>query len=238
MHATNYYRPKEQRQVLRILLMPAVYSIVSFFSYRYFRAYTYYNLVLVVYEAIVIAAFLMLLLQFIGGSDSQQRQALMDKEKSTSILALSSDSWLMLDAGKIPFPFCCIRYRPSKPYFLHVLRFSVLQYSIFRPLISVIGVITEYYNVLCPTVYSIYFAAVWLDALDFISISVALYGLIVFYALVRENLKGRSPLIKFLSIKGIIFVAFYQGVRDIVCWTSKSKLTTSSSSFQSSRVTA
>ena len=34
--------------------MPAIYSIISFFSYRYFRTYTYYHLALVVYESIVV----------------------------------------------------------------------------------------------------------------------------------------------------------------------------------------
>lgn len=116
----------------------------------------------------------MLLLQYIGDSTQDQRDALMNKEKR-----------------KIPFPLCCIRFRPSKPYFLHVggsrlcgslrfakmvallqaLKWSVLQYSLFRPLISVAGVVTEYYHVLCPTGYSIYFAAIYLDAFDFISIS-------------------------------------------------------------------
>lgn len=30
---------------LRILYMPPVYALISFFSYRYFRDYTYYDLV-------------------------------------------------------------------------------------------------------------------------------------------------------------------------------------------------
>lgn len=60
------------------------------------------------------------------------------------------------------------------------------------------------------------------DSVDFVSISVALYGLIVFCAysgaynalwaasslwlpdaLVKERLAGKAPLLKFLSIKGI-----------------------------------
>ncbi|KAL8287049.1 hypothetical protein RQP46_004055 [Phenoliferia psychrophenolica] len=193
LHARNYYVPKEQRQILRIILMPPVYAIVSFFSYRFFRAYTYYQLVVVVYESLVLAAFLMLLLQFIGESDAEQRKVLLAKEKR-----------------KIPIPFCCIRFRPSKPYFLHALKWSVLQYSLLRPLISLAGVITNAFGVLCPTQYSVYFAEVYLDSVDFVSISVALYGLIVFYALVKERLAGKQPLLKFLSIKGIVMITFYQ----------------------------
>ncbi|KAA1088209.1 hypothetical protein PGTUg99_026076 [Puccinia graminis f. sp. tritici] len=44
-HARHYHRPSEQRQIIRIILMPPVYAVISFFSYRFFRAFTYYQLV-------------------------------------------------------------------------------------------------------------------------------------------------------------------------------------------------
>ena len=40
--------------------------------------------------------------------------------------------------------------------------------------------------------------------------SVALYGLLLFYGLVHEELAGRRPLAKFLAIKAIIMFVFYQ----------------------------
>jgi hypothetical protein len=73
-------------------------TVVSFFSYRYFRSYTYYSVAVVAYESLVLAAFLMLLLQYIGESTDAQKEVLRGKEKN-----------------KIPFPFWCVRYRPSKP---------------------------------------------------------------------------------------------------------------------------
>lgn len=30
---------------IRILYMPMVYAVISFFSYRFFRSYTYYELI-------------------------------------------------------------------------------------------------------------------------------------------------------------------------------------------------
>ena len=44
---------------------------------------------------------------------------------------------------------------------------------------------------------------------------IALYGLIVFYALTKDELKGKRPLAKFLSIKLIVMFTFYQGL--VVC---------------------
>ncbi|WWD18220.1 hypothetical protein CI109_102670 [Kwoniella shandongensis] len=195
MHATHYQHPPAQRQVMRVLLMPPVYAIVSFFSYRYYTEYEYYILAETAYEAVTLSAFLMLLMELVSmGTDDQQiKSALKEKDKM-----------------KFPFPFNFWRFRASKPYFWHALSFSVMQYVVLRPLISVIGIICQYYDVLCPEQYSVHFAEAYLDAVDFVSISVALYGLIVFYVLCKGELKGRKPLSKFLAIKLIVFFTFYQ----------------------------
>ncbi|POV95261.1 hypothetical protein PSHT_15762 [Puccinia striiformis] len=239
-HATHYHRPLEQRQIIRIILMPPVYgkitllpahalmtkeayitrstAVISFFSYRFFRAFTYYHLVETVYEAFAIGAFLFLLVQYIGNAPASQRVILSNAPKAS-----------------VPFPFCFWRYRPSKPYFLHAIKWLVLQYCIFRPLITIVGIICEANHVLCATQYSVYFAQViWkrkrylllptesclkfglkyvylLYRIDFIVFSLALYGLMVFYTVTKIHLKGQSPLAKFLTIKGIVFFTFYQG---------------------------
>ncbi|KAI7943901.1 hypothetical protein MJO28_011429 [Puccinia striiformis f. sp. tritici] len=193
-HATHYHRPLEQRQIIRIILMPPVYAVISFFSYRFFRAFTYYHLVETVYEAFAIGAFLFLLVQYIGNAPASQRVILSNAPKAS-----------------VPFPFCFWRYRPSKPYFLHAIKWLVLQYCIFRPLITIVGIICEANHVLCATQYSVYFAQVYLEAIDFIVFSLALYGLMVFYTVTKIHLKGQSPLAKFLTIKGIVFFTFYQG---------------------------
>ena len=40
--------------------------------------------------------------------------------------------------------------------------------------------------------------------------SIALYGLVLFYGLTKEELAGDRPLAKFLSIKLIVMFTFYQ----------------------------
>jgi hypothetical protein len=47
------------------------------------------------------------------------------------------------------------------------------------------------------------------------SLSIALYGLILFYDLTKDELAGRRPLAKFLSIKLIVMFTFYQSF--VVC---------------------
>ncbi|THH14594.1 hypothetical protein EW146_g5764 [Bondarzewia mesenterica] len=201
-HCRNYTNRAEQRQIIRILWMPPVYAIISFFSYRFFRDYTYYSLIEVdgtdvfLQKAITISAFLLLLIEYVA---------------STAAGHNADNAIARKDKSPLPLPFCCWRYRPTKAYFMYTIKWSVLQYVIVRPAISIAGVICQKYGVLCESgSYSVHFAKVYLDAIDFVSITIALYGLILFYGLTKDELKGRRPLAKFLSIKLIVFFTFYQ----------------------------
>ncbi|KAG9099097.1 hypothetical protein FRC06_005657 [Ceratobasidium sp. 370] len=194
-HARNYHVPKEQRQIIRILYMPLVYAIVSWFSYRFFRAYTYYSFAVVVYEAFTISAFLLLIIQYVANTSSGK----------TAEGALERK-----DKKKLPLPFCCWRYRPTKAYFMYTIKWSVLQYVIIRPAVSITGIICEALHVLCQSSWSYKHPSVYLSAVDFVSISIALYGLILFYGLTKDELVGRRPLAKFLTIKLIVMATFYQ----------------------------
>jgi len=94
---------------------------------------------------------------------------------------------------------------------MYTVKWSVMQYVLIRPVVSIAGMICQHYNVLCASgSYSIHYAQVYLESIDAISISIALYGLILFYGLTKEELAGRRPLAKFLSIKLIVMFTFYQ----------------------------
>jgi len=123
-----------------------------------------------------------------------------------------------------------------QPYFMYTVKWSVMQYVVIRPAVSIAGIICEAYGVLCESggfgIDAIHFANIYLEAIDFVSItfvfnmsskpytcwqnfimqiySIALYGLLLFYGLVREELKGRRPLAKFMAIKMIVMFTFYQ----------------------------
>jgi len=94
---------------------------------------------------------------------------------------------------------------------MYTIKWAVLQYVIVRPLVSIAGIICEKFNVLCASAgFNFRFAQVYLEIVDFLSISIALYGLILFYNLTKDELKGRRPWAKFLCIKLIVMATFYQ----------------------------
>lgn len=215
-HCRNYTNRAEQRQILRILYMPPVYAIISFFSYRFFRSYTYYSLVEVAYESITLSAFLLLLIEYVA---------------STATGHSADGALARKDKSSLPIPFCCWRYRPTKAYFMYTIKWSVLQYVIIRPAVTIAGIICEARGVLCEAAgFDPHWANVYLEAIDFASISVALYGLLLFYGLTKEELANRRPLAKFLSIKLIVMFTFYQsfvfhaletrGIKATRYWTS------------------
>lgn len=195
-HCRDYTNRREQRQIIRILYMPLVYAVISFFSYRFFRNYTYYSFIEAAYEAVTLSAFLLLLIEFVAATTSGHH---------------AEDAIARKDKRPLPIPFCCWRYRPTKPYFMYTVKWCVLQYVIIRPLVSIVGIICQKYNVLCETAgFNTHFANVYLESVNFASISIALYGLLMFYGLTAEELKGRRPLAKFLAIKLIVMFTFYQ----------------------------
>lgn len=65
-----------------------------------------------------------------------------------------------------------------------------------------------------------HYANVYLEAIDFVSITVALYGLLIFYGLTKEELKGKRPLAKFMCIKLIVMFTFYQSFVVSYVWPS------------------
>lgn len=82
MHCKHFNVKNEQRNIIRILLLPAFYAIISFCSYRYFRSSIYFTVCLNIWESISMVSFLYLLIQYIGNTPQDQRDFLEQKGKS------------------------------------------------------------------------------------------------------------------------------------------------------------
>lgn len=191
-HLRNYTQPLYQLHIVRILAMVPIYSLTSWFSLVAENEETILVLELIrdSYEAYVIYNFVVLLINYGGGDNHLSRY--------------------LESQPRMPHPWPGnIWLAPLKlgPAFLNSVRASVLQFVFVKPMGSVIKlyifVHKEY------TMRSLILIAITI--INNLSVSCALYGLVLFYHAAHELLLPFQPLPKFLSVKAVIFFSFWQG---------------------------
>ncbi|KAJ1892870.1 hypothetical protein LPJ66_006091 [Kickxella alabastrina] len=193
-HLRHYTKPRQQRHIVRIILIIPIYSIISFLSYRFYREAPYYTAVRDCYEAFAIAAFYMLLLQYIGDSSAEQKRSMLEKR-----------------GLKWTFPFNCFEMRPAGRRTFILLKWGILQYVIISPVNTLVTIITHANDVFCPDSMRPKYAHFWVAIIDFVSISVAMYSLVSLYRVIKEDVKDEKPFLKFVAIKAIVFLTFWEG---------------------------
>ncbi|KAK0545414.1 hypothetical protein OC845_005113 [Tilletia horrida] len=192
-HLKYYTCPPQQRHIVRMLFMVPVYSLVSFASYLFYTEALYYQVIRDCYEAVTITSFFFLLLQYVG--DTPEEQHFVFKQ-------VKLKKWF--------FPLGCWRYRPDGLKFLWLMKICILQYAIFRPLCTVLTVGMQYFGVYCLESWMPWFGHFWMSATITVSVSVAMYCVVQFYLPISEELKPYEPVLKFLAVKAVVFLTFWQ----------------------------
>ena len=168
--------------------MSPIYALISWLSYRFYYESTYYITIRDCYEAFVLASFFILLLQYLGDSPEEQRRQLVNTKKQSLMM-----------------PLCFLRYNPTKQHWLFWIKWGILQYVVLKPIMTVIAVALQYHGVLCETSFSPAFGNFWLQVVNFISVSVAMYYLVTFYITIRDLIKEQKPFLKFLAVKLVTY---------------------------------
>ncbi|KAF9318456.1 hypothetical protein BG003_011187 [Podila horticola] len=174
-HAKNYTKPSEQRHIIRIVAMIPVYSIISFLSYRFYKEAIYYETIRDCYEAFVLYSFFILLLTYLGDDTPSQRSKMTATEKR-----------------QLPFPLSCYFYNPLGDMFLHKMKWGILQYVVIKPTVALVSCVLHYYELLCPASYSWHFGNVYLTSINFVSASVSLYCLVLFYMTINVDIEDHG----------------------------------------------
>eukprot|EP01097_Dermamoeba_algensis_P007846 TRINITY_DN5052_c0_g1_i1.p1 TRINITY_DN5052_c0_g1~~TRINITY_DN5052_c0_g1_i1.p1 ORF type:complete len:748 (-),score=121.48 TRINITY_DN5052_c0_g1_i1:114-2357(-) len=193
-HVKNYNYPDAQRCIVRIILMVPIYSINSWLSLRFAEARVYLNLFRDCYEAYVLYNFFVLLIW------------LLDGEVNMNFILKTKKPF------NHPWPFCCLpKVEPGRSFY-YWSKVMVLQYSFIKSTFAIIAVILEavgYYGDGEWSTFSKGF--VYLGTLNGISVTLSMYYLVLFYMALSEELKVHRIVAKFLCIKAVIFLAFWQG---------------------------
>ncbi|GAB1607704.1 transmembrane protein 184B-like [Argonauta hians] len=198
LHLRFYSCPNEQLWIVRILFIVPIYSFDSFLSLMFFNNdsyYVYVDSIKYCYEAFVIYNFLSLCYEYLGGESS-----IMSEIRGKPI----QSSWLWCT--------CCLAGRQYTIGFLRFCKQATLQFCIIKPVMAVITLILQSFGLYKDGNFSPASGYLYITIIYNISITVALYGLFLFYFATKELLSPFEPVLKFFTVKSVIFLSFWQGV--------------------------
>ncbi|KAL4599762.1 hypothetical protein ACB092_11G149700 [Castanea dentata] len=194
-HLMNYTEPTYQRFIVRIIFMVPVYALMSFLSLVLPAASIYFNSFREVYEAWVIYNFLSLCLGWVGGPGAV-------------VLSLSGrvlkPSWYLMT--------CCFPPIPLDGRFIRRCKQGCLQFVILKPILVAVTLILYAKGKYEDGNFSPNQSYLYLTIIYTISYTMALYALALFYLACKDLLQPFNPVPKFILIKSVVFLTYWQGV--------------------------
>ncbi|XP_013185709.1 transmembrane protein 184C [Amyelois transitella] len=193
-HVVHYTKPSLQKHIIRILWMVPIYALNAWLGLEFPEQSIYMDSLRECYEAYVIYNFMKYLLNYLN-EDRDLEEFLETKPQVYHI-----------------FPLCCLTPWEMGSEFVHNCKHGILQYTLVRPLTTVISVICELCGVYGESDFSPNVAFPYMIAFNNLSQFVAMYCLVLFYMANKPELKPMKPIGKFLCIKAVVFFSFFQGV--------------------------
>ncbi|XP_051136663.1 uncharacterized protein LOC127255244 isoform X1 [Andrographis paniculata] len=194
-HLLNYTEPTYQRYIVRIIFMVPVYALMSFLALVLNKKAIYFNSVREVYEAWVIYNFLSLCLAWVGGPGAV-------------VLSLTGKvlkpNWCLMT--------CCFPPIPLDGRFIRRCKQGCLQFVILKPILVAVTFILYAKGKYHDGNFSPSQSYLYLTIIYTVSYSVALYALALFYMACRDLLQPFNPVPKFIIIKSVVFLTYWQGV--------------------------
>ncbi|EFJ08514.1 hypothetical protein SELMODRAFT_44885, partial [Selaginella moellendorffii] len=195
MHLMNYTEPTFQRYIVRIIFMVPVYAMMSFLSLVLNDKSIYFNSIRDIYEAFVIYNFLSLCLAWVGGPG----------------VAVQNLSGRVLKPS-IQLMTCCFAPIPLDGRFIRRCKQGCLQFVILKPVLVAVTFILYAKNKYEDGNFSTRQSYLYITIIYTLSYSLALYVLVLFYVACKELLRPFKPVPKFVIIKSVVFLTYWQGV--------------------------
>lgn len=198
LHLKNYTIPNEQRYIIRILFIVPIYSFDSWLSLLFIgnnQYYVYFNSVRDCYEAFVIYSFLSLCFEYLGGES-----AIMSEIRGKPI------------RSSCFYGTCCLQGMSYSIGFLRFCKQATLQFCIVKPIMAVVTIVLQAFNKYHDGDFNVQSGYLYITIIYNFSVSLSLYALFLFYFATKELLRPFEPVLKFLTIKAVIFLSFWQGM--------------------------
>lgn len=196
-HLRFYTLQSEQRCIVRILFIIPIFGFDSWLSLFFITrsTYVYFDSIRDWYEAFVIYNFMSLCYEYLGGENN-----IMSEIRGKPI----QTSWY--------YGTCLFQGRTYTLGFLRFCKQATLQFCIIKPLMSALTLLLQATGRYKDGDWSFGNSYIYITMVNNTSVSLALYGLILFYQATKDLLSPYEPVWKFLSVKSIIFMSFWQGV--------------------------
>ncbi|ELK25378.1 Transmembrane protein 184C [Myotis davidii] len=191
-HLVHYTQPELQKPIIRILWMVPIYSLDSWVALKYPSIAIYVDTCRECYEAYVIYNFMGFLTNYLTN------------RYPNLVLILEAK-----DQQKHFPPLCCCPPWTMGEVLLFRCKLGVLQYTVVRPFTTIIALICELLGVYDEGNFSFSNAWTYLVIINNMSQLFAMYCLLLFYKVLKEELSPLQPVGKFLCVKLVVFVSFW-----------------------------
>ncbi|KKP06695.1 hypothetical protein THAR02_01184 [Trichoderma harzianum] len=208
-HLSRYTAPIQQRQIIRIILVPTVFAILSFLSVLFYQASIYLRPVAEIYESIAIPAIFILYIHYVfpgPGSHSWRElfYRLEDPYSREASIAGGDVTWFKRTCVLV---FQYVRYNQS----FIALANNVDRYPISKTASSIVEIATQGAGVYCVNSLAPGHAHLWCEIINVVSIVLAVPHVIRFERRLKEHIDPKhKPGVKLWTFKGFVFLQFVQ----------------------------
>ncbi|XAR49631.1 hypothetical protein NMG60_11032896 [Bertholletia excelsa] len=210
-HLAAYNQPEEQKFLIGLVLMVPVYALESFLSLLDSNAAFNCEIIRDCYEAFALYCFERYLIACLGG-EKNTIEFMESQSLATSRIPLLEEAKAN-EVVEHPFPLnCLIRDWRLGSDFYQAVKIGIVQYMILKMICALLAMVFEFFGVYGEGKFEWNYAYPYLAVILNFSQTWALYCLVQFYTVIKDKLAPIKPLAKFLSIKSIVFLTWWQGV--------------------------
>ena len=205
-HLEHYRAPRLQRHVIRILFMVPIYAVDCWLALRFKDQTIYFDTIRECYEAYVVYNFYAYCTVYLEAFCVPGLEAIVArKPQQRHIFPISAL------CGAMP-PMAPVPGTNSGSPFLRLCRHGVINYVVTRPLTTMCAFVAQAAGVYGDGDFTNPLVAYpYLAVINNVSQAWAMYCLILFYRALHEELAPIRPFYKFLTVKAVVFLSFWQG---------------------------
>uniref|UniRef100_A0A5B6ZI85 Uncharacterized protein n=1 Tax=Davidia involucrata TaxID=16924 RepID=A0A5B6ZI85_DAVIN len=210
-HLSAYKNPEEQKFLIGVVLMVPCYAVESFVSLVNPSISVDIEILRDCYESFAMYCFGRYLVACLGGEE--RTIEFMERQGRVSSKTPLLEHGFERGTVKHPFPMNYF-LKPWKlgQWVYQVIKFGIVQYMIIKSFTAILAVVLEAFGVYCEGDFELACGYPYMAVVLNFSQSWALYCLVQFYTITKDELAHIKPLAKFLTFKSIVFLTWWQGV--------------------------